>query len=157
MTCRRGRETTWLTTTPAPWLPSSWARSPIHEGNGDECRIDLELARELDECSDRLVGPNCYDRLRLAFHDFEQCRLDGGGVALEGAFGDQRQVSLFHRLLHAGEAGKTERVVLVQDSDPGNAKIIGQVLDPGFGLLKIRGANIDHVAVERIPEKFRAQ
>jgi hypothetical protein len=68
-----------------------------------------------------------------------------------------RQVSLFHRLLHAGEAGKTERVVLVQDSDSGNTKIIGQVLDPGLGLLKIRGANIDHVAVERIAEKFRAR
>jgi hypothetical protein len=47
-------------------------------------------------------------------------------------------------------------VVLVKDRDPGNAEIVGQVLDPGFGLLKIRAANIDDIAVERIAKKFSA-
>jgi hypothetical protein len=65
-------------------------------------------------------------------------------------------VALVHRLLDAGETGKAEGVVLVEDRDARDAKIVGEVFDPGFGLLEIRTADIDDVTVEWIAQKFRA-
>ena len=78
-----------------------------------------------------------------------QGRLDRGGVAFEGSLGDQRHVALGHRFLDSSQAGKAERIILVEDRDSGNAEVIGQMLDPGFGFLEIRAANIDDISIRR--------
>ena len=143
--------------TPAPSL-AEFLRQRIRsdEGNRDEQRIHLDLVRELDEFRDRLVGRDRHHGFRLALHDIEQRRLHRGGIALERARGDQRHVALGQRALHAVEAGKPEGIVLIEDRDLGDAEILGQMLDPGLGLLKIRGADIDDIAVVRIAQKFGA-
>ena len=51
---------------------------------------------------------------------------------------------LVERLLDAGKAGLTEGVVLVHDRDLGDAEILGQMFDHGFGFLEVAGANVHH-------------
>ena len=83
---------------------------------------------------------------RLRALDDPQCRRDEFGVALEGAFGAQFHAALLQRALDARQAVAAEGIILVEDRDIGEVKILGQMLDPGLGLGAVAGADIDDVA-----------
>ena len=112
--------------------------------------------REPDEFRDRFIGRDRDDGFRLTLHDIEQCRFHRRRIALERARSDKRQIALGHRTLHAFQPGKTECVVLIKDCNPRNTEVLGQVIDPRLGLLKIGGAHIDDVTIVGITQKFCA-
>ena len=56
------------------------------------------------------------------------------------------------RELDAGQAVAAEGIVLVEDRDPLDVAVFGQMLDPGFGLGAVAGANIDDVIQIRCRE-----
>ena len=89
-----GNGTTWLTITPAPWLPSSCANEsePTKE-IATNTGFHLDLVRELDEFGDRLVRPDRDHGFGIALHDVEQRGFHRRGVALETAFGDERHIA----------------------------------------------------------------
>jgi len=49
---------------------------------------------------------------------------------------------------------RAERIVLIEDCDAFEAKILGQVFDPGLGLGAVARANIDDVMELRCAEEF---
>ena len=103
-----------------------------------------------------LIWRDCHHRFRLPFHDVEQCRFHRRRIAFERARGDQRHIALGQRPLHAFKAGKTKGIVLIEDCNFRDAEILGQMLDPGLGLLKIRSAHIDDIAVVGIAQELGA-
>src|SRR5256886_7861062 len=66
-------------------------------------------------------------------------------------------VALGHGNFDSVESGQAEGIVLVQDRYLGDSEILGQMFDPGLGLLKIGSANIDDVAAIRIAEELCAR
>jgi hypothetical protein len=104
------------------------------------------LARELDELGARPIGPDHDHGLRLRALDDPQCRRDEFGVALERAFGAQFHAALLQRAPDARQAVAAEGIILVEDRDIREVKILGQMLDPGLGLGAVAGADIDDAA-----------
>lgn len=83
-------------------------------------------------------------------------RADRTGVALEGAFGGEFEAAPGKCVLHARKAVTAEGIVLVEDADPGEVAILGEMLDPRLGLRAIAGANVDEVGEFEIAQEFGA-
>ncbi len=69
---------------------------------------------------------------------------------------DQLHAALLQRLLHAGEAGAAEAVILVENGDPRDVAVLGQPLDHRLGLLEVGGADVDDVGLERLAQELGA-
>src|SRR5712692_6444942 len=120
-------------------------RRGADERDVEEDRIELGLARELDELGARLVGADHRHRLGLGALEGEQRRFHRDRVALEGPLGGEFHAAPLQRRLDAVEAGATERVVLIEDGDLLDLEVFGEVLDPGLGLGGVARADIDDV------------
>ena len=57
----------------------------------------------------------------------------------------QFHAALFQRALDAPQAVPAEGIVLVEDGDPAEMQILGEMLDPRLGLGAVAGANVDDV------------
>jgi hypothetical protein len=79
-----------------------------HERDVYEDRIQLDLAREFNEFSARLIGADHHHRLRMTPPNSEQGSLDGGRTTHVRAFRDKSQASLFKSPFHTVEAGTAE-------------------------------------------------
>ncbi len=124
----------------------------IHKGG-----VKLDLLGHFDELGRRLVRADHDDRVRLDLPDGQQRGLDGYRIALEGSFPRQLHLSLVERLLDAGKACLTEGIVLVHDRNPGDAEVLGQMFDHGFGFLEVAGANIHHQGLVGFPQELGAR
>src|SRR5882724_7153623 len=111
----------------------------------DEHRVELDLAGELDELGDRLVGPDHHHGFRLRALEREQGGLHRNRVALVGGFRGKLDAALRHRPLDAVEPGAPERVVLVEDRDLLDLEVFGEVAHPGLGLGAVARADVDDV------------
>jgi hypothetical protein len=106
------------------------------------------LAGRADERGARLVGADLDDRIGLLRDEGLDGRIDVDGVALDGAEADRLEPERLHRPRHALEAGLAVGVVLIEDADPLDADR-GQLLDDLGGLVEVRRADVEGIAVER--------
>ena len=112
--------------------------------------------RHLDELGARPVGADEDHRLRLCATDHLQGRADGARVSLEGAFGRKLQAPAVEMGLHARQHVAPERVILIEDRDPRQAELFREMLDRGFGLRGVAGADVHDVLEVRCPQELRA-
>src|SRR5262249_17227918 len=108
---------------------------------------------ELDKRGARLVRADHDDGFRLGALEREQRRLHRERIALVRGLGGDLHAALVHGLLEAGKPGAAERIALVEDRDPRDLQVLGQVLDPGLGPGVVAGANVDDVVTLRIAQK----
>ncbi len=66
------------------------------------------------------------------------------------------ETALGERALHAGKSVAAEGIVLVEDTDAGEVAILGEVLDPRFGLRTITRADVDDVRKLEVAQEFGA-
>src|ERR1035437_6010815 len=123
------------------------------KGDIDEDRIKAALVRELDKLGARPVCTDHDHRFRFGAPEGAQRRANRPGIALERAFGRQLHAALFQRKLDAGQTVAAIGIVLVEDRNVPDMKILGQVLDPRLGLGGVAGANIDHIVEVRRAEE----